>query len=134
MTDEISEVEKSLFRLFPTSEILSVACISTTNYHGYSLIKDGKKLRTKSLNADDGFYFDFGQLIEEEKPIYSKSEILDGKRIWKIEELPDDIFYEDQMMEDFTFEVAKRLLGVRIDNEEGEELLDNTTFRKYVKV
>ncbi|MEI9957043.1 MAG: hypothetical protein WDM90_12250 [Ferruginibacter sp.] len=133
ISDTLSETEKKIVALFPTSEILSTACISTTNYHGYSLTKSGNKVRTKSLNADDGFYFDFGELIEEEKLIYSNSEIVDGKRIWKIEELPNDIFLEDQMMEDFTFGVAKRLLGVRIDNEEAEELLDDTTFRKYVK-
>jgi hypothetical protein len=133
MTEEIGEIESQLVSLFPTSEILSVACISTTNYHGYSLTKNGKKIRTKSLNADDGFYSNFGELIEEEKPIYSKSETVDGKRIWKYQELPNEVFYEDQMMEDFTFGVAKRLLGVRIDTEESDALMEDVVFKKYIK-
>lgn len=133
MTEEVGETESRLVSLFPTSEILSVACISTTNYHGYSLTKNGKKIRTKSLNADNGFYADFGELIEEEKPIYTISETVDGKRIWKYQALPNEVFYEDQMMEDFTFGVAKRLLGVRIDTEESDLLMQEVVFKKFIK-
>jgi hypothetical protein len=42
-------------------------------------------------------------------------------------------FYEDQMMEDFTFGVAKRLLGVRIDTEESDLLMEEVVFKKYIK-
>lgn len=133
ITEEIGEIEKKLVRLFPTSEILSVACISTTNYHGYSLTKNGKKLRTKALDSDFGFYSDFGELIDEEKIIYSTSQTISGKRFWKYNEMPNEIFFEDQMMEDFTFGVAKRLLGVRIDTEESDFLMGDVVFKKYVK-
>jgi hypothetical protein len=133
LSDEVSEIESELMNTFPNSEILSVACISATNYHGYSLSRNQKKLRIKSLNYEDGFYYDSGEQIEEEKLIYAKSELIDGIRIWKEEELPDDYFEENQMMEDFTFGVAKRLLGVKIDNDEADELLYNTPFRKFVQ-
>ena len=103
ITDKVSQREKDLIELFPSSEILSVACISTTNYHGYCLIKGGKKVRGKSLNADDGFYMDFGEHIEEEKAIYETSELINGERVWKFDNLPGDIFKEDQLMESFTF-------------------------------
>jgi hypothetical protein len=133
ISDQQTEREKLLTNLFPNSEILAVACTGTTNFHGYAFIKNGKKLRVKSLNADDGFYYDIGEPIEEEKSIYSKSEIINGKRFWKFDNLPGDLFAENQLMEEFTFGIAKRLLGVRMDHEESDFLMEEVIFKKYTR-
>lgn len=38
---------------------------------------------------------------------------------------------EDQLMEDFTFGVASRLLGVQISTGEDEELMNQVPFNRY---
>lgn len=37
ITDVITYKERQLISIFPESEILAVACLSTINFHGYSL-------------------------------------------------------------------------------------------------
>lgn len=54
-----------------------------------------------------------------------------GINYWKFEELPNELFTEDQMLEDFTFSVSKRLLGVKLDIDEGDLLFFEVPFRKY---
>jgi hypothetical protein len=51
--------------------------------------------------------------------------------LWKDENDEDDFFTEDQLMEDFTFKVAKRRLGIQIDMEDGEDLFQNTEFKVF---
>lgn len=124
--------ERELIKLFPQSELLTVACISTTNAHGYSLIKTGIKTRVKMIDADNGFMYNLGEQFEEEQKIYARSKLVNGQHVWEFDFLPGDEFKEDQMMEEFTFEVAKRLLGVRIDLDEGDKLLFEVPFKKYL--
>lgn len=63
ITDVISYKERKLISLFPDSEILAIACISTSNFHAYSLIDGGYKVRLKSIDADHGKTFDSGDLL-----------------------------------------------------------------------
>ena len=51
--------------------------------------------------------------------------------MWKDENDQDDFFTEEQLMEDFTFKVAKRRLGLQIDMEEGKDLFENNDFTVY---
>jgi len=125
----LTKEEKGIIELFPNSEIISVACLSTVNYHGYSLINNGIKSRLK-ISAPDTL-IEFGERIDEENSIYANSYQKDGKYYWKDED-DDEDFEEDQMMEDFTFGVAKRRLGVLLDYSDGEELMENVTFKKYI--
>ncbi|QHI36065.1 hypothetical protein IMCC3317_14180 [Kordia antarctica] len=122
--------ETALVSMFPHAEILSVACQSVVNFHGYSLIKRGLKTRLKI--AVDGEIIEHGEPFEEEQKIYASSFTKNGNRYWKDENYPEDEPYtEDSLMEDFTFGVAKRHLGVLLDSEEGEELLEKVVLRKY---
>jgi hypothetical protein len=73
------------------------------------------------IDADNGFMYNLGEQFEEEQKIYDRSKLVNGQHIWEFDSLPGDEFKEDQMMEEFTFEVAKRLLGVRIDSDEGDK-------------
>lgn len=131
ITDVISYKERQLISLFPDSEILAIACISTINFHAYSLIDGGYKVRLKSIDADHGKTFDSGDLLKEEIEIFEKSVVENGVNYWKFEELPNELFTEDQMLEDFTFGVSKRLLGVKLDIDEGDLLFFEVPFRKY---
>ena len=130
-TLELTKQEKGLTTLFPASGIVSVACHSVVNYHAYSLIEKGQKVRLKTISSDNPIK-EFGQRTPEENAIYTSSFQKDGKTYWKDETDPDDHYTEDQLMEQFTFEFAKRRLGVMIDHSEGDELRE-VTFKKYKK-
>jgi len=127
---ELSKEEKRITELFPKSEIITVACHSSMNYHGYSLINNGEKKRIKIISAETPI-IEFGERIEEEIEIYKNSYQKNGINYWK-DDYDDEDLTEDQLMEDFTFGVAKRRLGVLIDHSEGEELFENVAFKKYL--
>ena len=123
------EYEKSLVKIFPKSEIVTVSCVSSVNFHGYSLIQNGEKKRLKFVDAE--MKQEFGNRFEEENEIYKNSYEESGKLLWKDENDEDDFFTEDQLMEDFTFKVAKRRLGVQIDLDEAEDLFEKTEFKVF---
>lgn len=121
--------EKNLCKLFPNSEIVTVACHSGINYHGYSLIQNGKKLRLKTI-SDSAKREQYGKRTPEEEKIYSTSFEIKKSSYWREELDPEEDLSEDQMMEEFTFEMAKRRLGVRLDGPESDELFSQP-FVKY---
>ncbi len=54
--------------------------------------------------------------MEEEKDLLKKSELdSNGNRIYFLDDFPDEKMTEDQMGEDFVFEISKRYFGERID-------------------
>jgi hypothetical protein len=128
----LTSEEKGLVSLFPDSEIVMVACHSVVNYHGYCLIQYGKKKRLKAIVSGDPVK-EFGERTAEEELIYKDAIKKDGTYFWKDDDDPEYVYAEDQLMEKFTFEFAKRRLGVLIDDDEGEELLFQTTFKKYIR-
>lgn len=127
----LTKEEKNLVKLFPKSEIVTVACHSVVNYHGYSVIENGIKKRLKTISTDDSL-IEFGERIAEENIIYEHSYSKGNQNFWKNNDDPDDDFTEDQFMEDFTFSVAKRRLGFVLDTADADELMYNTKFRKYI--
>ena len=131
MRSEMADYEVGLAKLNPKGEVLSVACLSSVNYHGYSLLRSGTKVRFKQVGSDSALKEE-GDLLVEEIAIYDQSVEQDGKTVWP-ESLKAnaDVFEEDQLMEEFTFEMAKRILKVRIDEEEGEDLFFNVPFTRF---
>ncbi|NQX85593.1 MAG: hypothetical protein HRT67_06770 [Flavobacteriaceae bacterium] len=127
---KMTEEENRLVELFPTSEIVTVACHSAVNYHGYSVIENGIKKRLKIISSDEP-RIEFGERIKEENEIYDKSYSKGNQNFWKDNDDPEKYFIEDQLMEDFTFGIAKRRLGVLLDHPEGDEIMEQVTFRKY---
>lgn len=124
--------EKNLCKLFPDAEMVTVACHSTINYHGYSLIQNGKKLRLKTI-SDGASREQYGIRTPEEEKIYSTSFNKKKANYWKNEMDPSEDLSEDQMMEDFTFEMAKRRLGVRLDGPESDELFPQPFIKYFPK-
>ncbi|MBL7952646.1 MAG: hypothetical protein JNM62_13110 [Flavobacteriales bacterium] len=131
MPGALGAYEQALSRLFPGSEILSVACHSVTNFAFHSLVKDGVKLRYRCISGDDK-PLEHGAPLKEEEPIYARSKMVDGVRMFRGDDEAGSPYeyVEDQLMEDFTFGVAKRLLGVRIDRDEADEL-NEVLFQRY---
>jgi len=128
----LTEYERVLTELYPNSEILTVACHSAVNYHLYSLVKDRVKIRFKKAVHGEPL-IEYGSRIDEEEKVYAYSKVVDGRRVFRSTYKDDEIYEytEDQMMEDFTFGVAKRLLGVMISTDEDEELIFDIPFKKY---
>jgi hypothetical protein len=130
---KLSAYEYALTNLYPQSEILTVACHGAVNYHLYSLVKNGKKLRFKRVvNGEPTI--EHGEKIPEEEKIYQYSKIFAGERMFKKMNSANDEYNntEDDMMEEFTFEVAKRELGITIFAGDNEDLMYKTVFKKYV--
>ena len=126
--------EEMLSHLFPDSEILTVACHASVNYHLYSLVKNGEKLRFKRVIASSPI-LEYGDRLAEEEVIYAESRVIEGKRLFdsRKEDHHNHAITEDQLMEDFAFGVAKRHLGVKISSGEENILMAGTLFRKFVK-
>lgn len=109
-----------------------MACHSGVNYHLYSLVKNGQKIRFKKVVHGEAI-IEYGDRIEEEQKLYADSKMIDGQRMFKGRFTEDEVYEytEDQLMEDFTFGVAKRHLGVMISTDEDEQLMFETLFKKY---
>lgn len=128
---EITPMAMELSALFPGAEIVAATCVGYDNTHGYALIKDGRLLRSKCLNCED-FYFDVGPWLAEEKEIYADAELENDAYIWRYDYEGEKVeLTEDCLMEDFCFGVAARLLGVRPDLDDGEELLSEIPFKRF---
>lgn len=126
-------IENTLHELCPGGEVMGVFCQSTTNMHGYFLNKDGDRVRHKIISFD-GPRMESGERFEEELEIYKdvkKDE--NGVDYWQFGDENSSRFEENQLMENFTFGVAKRLLGVKLDTSEGDDLMFQVKFKKFVK-
>jgi hypothetical protein len=94
---------------------------------GFSIVRNGAKLRVKSGDSDSGTTIDEGQPIEQELSLLSQSYISpDGKRVYK---LGDELYNEDQVGENIIFEIFGRYTGVPLDRD--DELLFNTSFAGF---
>jgi hypothetical protein len=128
--DNETETEKTLSRTFPTSEICSIVLHSSVNLWGYSVTKNGQKLRARAGSADDGTFVEIGEPLEEEKNLLSKSTVdNNGNRTYLLEDFPDEPFTEDQVGENFVFEVCSRYFGEQLDM--ADDLLFETILTGY---
>lgn len=126
-------IENRLHELCPEGEVIGVFCQSTTNMHGYFLNKDGDRVRHKIVSFE-GPRMESGERFEEELEIYKDvKRDENGVDYWQFGDEESDRFEENQLMENFTFGVAKRLLGVQLDHSDGEELMSQVKFKKFVK-
>lgn len=126
-------IESRFNELCPGGEIMGVFCQSTTNMHGYFLNKDGDRVRHKMISFE-GPRLEFGERFEEEIEIYNDAKKDEnGVEYWQFGENEHDRYEENQLMENFTFGVAKRLLGVQLDNSEGDDLMFQVKFKKFIK-
>jgi len=130
LEDNETAIEKKFKQLFPNSEICSIVLHSTVNLWGYSVTIKGKKVRARAGSADDGTFIDIGEPLEEEKELLSKSQLDEnGKRIYSLDDFPDEPFNEDQVGENFVFSICKRYFGEELDS--ADDLLLNTTLTGF---
>ncbi|MEM7374317.1 MAG: hypothetical protein AAF587_37330 [Bacteroidota bacterium] len=129
----ISPNEKKLQHLFMDAEVLTIACHSSINFHGYALAAEGRRQRYKQVSHEIERE-DFGDWMEEEREIYDRATFIEGVKYWKMDHDPKELYEESQLMEEFTFRIGKRLLGVNLIEEEGEYLLEQIPFHPYKQV
>lgn len=123
-------IERRFIELFPNSEICAIVLHSTVNLWGYSIIKNGQKIRARAGCADDGTYLEMGEPLAEEKELLSKSKLdSNGKRIYLFEDLPDEPLQEDQVGENFVFFICYKYLDEELDS--AETSLHETILQGY---
>jgi hypothetical protein len=128
-TKSLSETEKILIKYFPDSEICAVSLQSTINHFGFAVIKAGEKIRVKSGDADIGTTIDIGNPLQQEQDLLSMSKIdIKGQRLYYLNGYTDEPYLENQVGENFVFEIFKRYTGELLD--EDDDLLD-TNFATY---
>lgn len=116
--EEFSNLEKKLINYFPDSEICAVSLQSTINHYGFALIKNHKKERVKSGDADNGLIIDYGEPLKEELELLAKSKVNEkGERVYYLDHDPTEPYYEDQVGENFVFEIFKRYTGEKLDSD-----------------
>ena len=128
--DNESYVEHKFTQIFPNSEICAIVLHSTVNLWGFSVTINGKKVRAKAGSSDDGTFVDYGEPLPEELELLNGA-IVDenGIRTYTDTILPDEIFTEDQVGENFVFSIWTRYFDVELDGM--EESLFETEFAGY---
>ena len=112
---ELSEFENNLIKQFPYSEIFATTLESSVNHWGYAIIQNGQKIRLRVGDSENEI-IEYGEVLDEEKALFSKSKIdSNGNRIYLLDEFPDEEFTEDQVGEEFVFEIFKRFIGEKFD-------------------
>lgn len=128
----VSRWETSLCQLFPDTEIASFVLHSVVNLWGYSVTKNNQKLRARAGSVESDFQLDEGKILEQEQYLFSLSEKdADGNRVYRFPDMPDDLFDDNQVGENFVFDLSKRYFGQGLDR--NDELLE-TKMRGYKKV
>jgi hypothetical protein len=128
--DNETQIEKTLSRIFPNSEICSIVLHSAVNLWGYAVTQNGQIIRARAGSADDGTFVEIGEPLEEEKELLSKSKLDDnGNRIYFLNDSLDEPFNEDQVGENYVFSICKRYFGEELDR--ADDLLFETTLTGY---
>ena len=129
----VSKWEAALCNLYPDTEIASFILHSVVNLWGYSITKNNRKIRARAGSSESEFQLEHGEIMEEEKHLFSLS-IIDenGNRIYTFPEMPNDTFDDNQVGENFVFDLSKRYLGRKLDS--CDEVLFETEFRGYKKI
>jgi hypothetical protein len=129
MDEKVSKEEAILSKRFPGVDIATFVLHSVVNLWGYSITKDGKKIRARAGSSEGGTVIDYGTVLEEEKELFSQSSLNDeGERVFVFGDMPEDEFMDDQVGENFVFDLSERYLGENLDGCDG---LFETQFEGY---
>ncbi len=122
--------EKALANFFSEeTEICAIVLHSVVNFWGYSVSKNNEKLRVRAGSAEDGTFIEYGNPLQEEKELLSKAKQIEGKRLFHFEEHPEEYFTDDQVGENFVFDITKRYFGETLDL--ADDLLFETKLNGY---
>lgn len=110
LLDEKCNLDKyPIFRTFSDIKICTLVLHSVINYFGFSLIKERELKRLKTGDAENGTVSDFGRVLPEENDLLSRSFISeDGRRLYRLDEFPEELFTEDQVGENYVLNLFKK--------------------------
>lgn len=130
LVKSVTKNEKVLASYFPDAEICALVLHSSVNFWGYSVSKNDSKLRARSGSSDEGTTLDFGEPLEQEKNLLQKAQIdKHGNRTYTFDHDPKDVMTEDQVGEEFVFELASRYFNRRLD--QSDDLLFETNLKGF---
>lgn len=117
-----TEREKRFVAAFPNSEITVLTIHSSSYLYGYSIIRNGKRIRVKH-GADTEKYIDQGEKLQEEidirkGEIFTNEELKDMKGDYSKKELENVIDHEASFR--VPFRLTKRYFGKQIDDADFE--------------
>ena len=108
----VSEAENILCELFPDTEICALVLHSVVNLWGYSVCKNSQKIRARAGSHESGTMIEFGKPLPQENHLLSMSTVnADGNRVYRLQSSPNDEYAEDQVGENFVFELSSRYFG-----------------------
>lgn len=132
---ELDAKAKALVDLFPEAEIGALLQNASIGQYGYTLIREGKRIRTKH-GSEEEVFFEFGTPLEEERespdePLFEEEEL---------EDMREDGLSEKEIRKIIRFErdfrvpgkLVKRFLGV-VFNELDPELVKLVRYRRRVE-
>lgn len=124
-----SKTENAIIDRFPKSEICSLVYFSTTDLYGYSLIRNGKRIRVKS-GSDGEVFVNVGKRLDIEKEIkkkgvFDKEELEEMKEEFEREEI--NMMIDDAVGIRTVFAMTGWYLGKPID----EGNFDSIKLLKY---
>lgn len=124
----LSRAEVILSNTFQDTDIVTFILHSVANLWGYSIVNNGKKVRVRAGDSEE-LIIERGEILEEEKELFSKSKLNDkGERVYIFDDMPDDEFSDDQVGENFVFDISTKYLGQSLDT--CDELFE-TEFEGY---
>lgn len=103
---------QKFFALFPDAEICALTLHSVVNLWGFALFRQGRLVRRKAGSSDDGTFCEEGEPQPEEQEFLSLSHIAaDGRRYYRLPDIPDENLPEDAVGEYYVFAFFKRMTG-----------------------
>jgi hypothetical protein len=111
-----ADIGTRILDAFPEANVLCLGLHSVVNLFGYALYRRGVAVRRRWGAARDGIVTDEGEPLPEEIPLLEQAIERDGERIWVMDfDGEQEEFDEVAMGEEFVFEIARRVLGCRLD-------------------
>lgn len=127
----LSSPAQKLLEQYPDSEVLVFTLQSVVNHYGYAFYKGKKLLRMKVGDCDQPLGMEYGEPLEEEAELYQhvkKGE--NGENLFFYEGI-DHPYQEDQVGENFVFNLTARFLGEPLDSAGNDFLFGNAFLTKY---
>ena len=114
--EEMSRAEKVLSKACNNSDVVTFILHSVVNLWGYSVVKQGKKVRVRAGSSEGGIIVEHGEIIKEEEGLMSQSQVNEnGDRVYVLDDMPDEEFTDDQVGENFVFDISVKYFGEAID-------------------
>lgn len=120
--------------IYPNGRLLMFALHSGNNVFGYAYYESGSLVRHLVGSLDSGVTADFGELQREEQPIFAKSKIVNGERVFTHE--VSGFHFEgriDQIGGRLVFEMASKFFGQPLDTARRASNLDGLKMELITK-